>query len=65
MKNKLCQIPQIVQMYAPSFTLPPTPLLVGGNTDRIDNRSLPVTPPTGHLSVLIYLIIRYFKKDDI
>jgi hypothetical protein len=41
----------------------PTPLLVGSNTHNMDDYSLPVTPPGGHLSVFIYLIIRYFKKD--
>jgi len=63
MKNKLCQNPQTVQVHPPPCTLPPTPLLVGGNTHSMDNYSLPVTPPAGHLSVFVYLIIRYLKQD--
>lgn len=62
MKNKVFQNPQIVQVHPPPCTLLPTPLLLGSNTRSIDNYSLPVTPPAGHLSVFIYLIIRYFKK---
>jgi hypothetical protein len=63
MQNKLCQDPQIVQVHPPPCTLLPTPLLVGGKASRIDNYSLPVTPPAGHLSVFVYLIITCFKKD--
>jgi hypothetical protein len=40
-----------------------TPAGGGATHIGLTINGLPVSPPVGHLSVFIYLIIRYFKKD--